>query len=107
MGKSQRDKGARREREFAELIGGRRKPLSGAVDGFPNDVEGLGMDWEVKARKDGFKQIYDWVLDEREKPDALALKADRKPWLVVMTLDRFLEMKKVNECHLKNNIKQL
>lgn len=92
MGKASRDKGARREREFAELIGGRRTPLSGAMEGFPNDVEGMGLSWEVKSRKNGFKQIYDWLEDEREKPDALALKADRKQWLVCMTLDQFQEL---------------
>ncbi|MDP4087343.1 MAG: hypothetical protein Q8934_22525 [Bacillota bacterium] len=91
-GKKSRDKGARREREFSKLIDGVKTPLSGAVEGFPNDVHGLGLEWEVKARKDGFKTLYDWVLDEREKPDALALKVDRKPWLVVMTLDKFMEV---------------
>lgn len=97
MGKSQRDKGQRREREFAKLINGLRVPLSGAQKGYENDVEGLGMKWEVKARGTGFKTIYDWVLDEREKPDALALKVDHKPWLVVMTLDKFMEGWKSNE----------
>lgn len=92
MGKKSRDKGQRREREFAELIGGQRIPLSGAQEGFPNDVRGLGLDWEVKAKKDGFKTIYDYVMDEREQPDAVALKADRKPWLVVMELDKFKEL---------------
>lgn len=93
-GLKSRDKGQRREREFAELIGGLRVPLSGAQKGYANDVEGMGLSWEVKARKDGFKTIYDYVLDEREKPDAVALKADRKPWLVVMTLDKFKELMK-------------
>lgn len=91
MGKASRDKGARREREFAKLIGGTRVPLSGAMGGaYSNDVTGglFGdLRVEVKARADGWKQIYDWLLDEREKPDILALKADKKPWLVVMTLD--------------------
>lgn len=50
------------------------------------------MQWEVKAQKNGFKTIYDYVLDEREQPDAVALKADRKPWLVCMTLDKFKEL---------------
>ncbi len=94
MGKSQRDKGARREREFADLIGGRRTPLSGAVEGFPNDVEGMGLSWEVKARKNGFKTLYEWIEDEREAPDALALKADRKQWLVVLTLEQFQKLMK-------------
>ncbi|PAE90922.1 hypothetical protein [Shouchella clausii] len=97
MGKSQRDKGQRREREFAKLIGGMRVPLSGAQEGYKNDVIGMGLEWEVKARKSGFKTIYDWLEDEREQPDALALKADNKPWLVVMTLDKFKEIRGGNE----------
>lgn len=94
MGKASKDKGNRREREFAKLIDGKRTPLSGAVEGFANDVQGLGLEWEVKARKDGFKTLYQWIEDEREKPDALALKADRKQWLVVLTLDKFMELMK-------------
>ncbi|TFJ92162.1 hypothetical protein [Lentibacillus salicampi] len=92
MGKASRDKGQRREREFADLIGGYRVPLSGAQEHYGNDVIGMGLEWEVKAKKDGFKTIYDYVLDEREQPDAVALKADRKPWLVVMTLEQFQEL---------------
>ena len=97
MGKSQRDKGQRREREFAELINGKRVPLSGAQEGYSNDVIGLGMEWEVKSRKDGFKTLYDWVLDERENPDAVAIKVDRKPWLVCMTLDQFKKIMEGNK----------
>lgn len=96
-GRKSRDKGQRREREFAKLIGGLRVPLSGAQKGFTNDVEGLGLKWEVKSKKEGFKTIYDWILDEREKPDALALKVDRKPWLVVMTFEKFAEVLKRTE----------
>jgi hypothetical protein len=92
-GRKSRDKGQRREREFAKLIQGERIPLSGAAGGrFGNDVEGLGLKFEVKARKNGFQTLYKWLEDEREKPDALALKADRKDWLVVMKLDKFIEL---------------
>lgn len=91
-GRKSRNKGQRREREFAKAIDGIRIPLSGAQDGFGNDVQGLGLKWEVKARKNGFQTLYKWLEDEREKPDALALKADRKQWLVVLPLDRFLEL---------------
>jgi hypothetical protein len=92
-GKKSRNKGQRREREFAKLIQGEKIPLSGAVGGkFANDVEGLGLKWEVKARKNGFQTLYKWLEDEREKPDALALKADRKQWLVVLPLEKFLEL---------------
>jgi len=40
-GRKSKQKGNRREREFAKLIGGTRVPLSGAVDGYANDVKGL------------------------------------------------------------------
>lgn len=86
MGKSQRDKGARAEREFAKLIGGERVPLSGAAGGsYTGDVIGLGMRWECKIRRDGFKQLYNWL----EGKDALAVRADRKEWLVVLPYEKF------------------
>lgn len=92
MGKASRNKGKRGELEFAKLIGGKRVPLSGAQDGFEGDVLGIGLKWEVKRRKDGFKTLYKWLENEREKPDALAIRADRKPWLVVIPLERFLKI---------------
>lgn len=86
-GKASRRKGQRVERDFAKLTGGQRIPLSGALRGnLSNDValpDGLKV--EVKARATGFKQLYDWILDDVEKPDALVLKADNKPFLVVQT----------------------
>lgn len=93
-GRKSKQKGNRREREFAKLIGGTRVPLSGAVEGYTNDVKGLGLEWEVKARKSGFKMLHDWLEDERERPDAVALKIDNKPWIVCMTLDKFLKLVK-------------
>jgi hypothetical protein len=94
MGKSQRDKGARGEREFAKLTNGKRVPLSGAVEGYSNDVIAYDLQWEVKRRKTGFKTLYEWIEDEREKPDAVALRTDNKQWLVCMTLDKFKELMK-------------
>ena len=96
MGKASRDKGLRGEREFAELVGGRRVPLSGAQSGFENDVlietpTGT-LRAEVKRRKSGFATLYGWLEDEREKPDLVAFRADRKPWLVCMSLDVFLKL---------------
>lgn len=89
MGRSQRNKGARAEREFARLIGGRRVPLSGAAGGeFAGDVVGLGLRWEVKRRADGFRELYRWL----EGKDALAVRADRRPWLVVLPFDRFAQL---------------
>lgn len=89
MGRSERRKGVEAEREFAKLIGGERVPLSGAAGGnYTGDVIGLGLRWECKRRRNGFKQLYDWL----DGADALAVRADRKPWLVVMPLERLLEL---------------
>jgi hypothetical protein len=89
-GRRSKQKGNRTEREFAKLIGGERVPLSGAVGGkYSGDVIGLGLTWECKARKDGFKQLYKWLDSES---DALAIKADRKEWLVVVPLSKFQEL---------------
>lgn len=86
-GKASRRKGQRVERDFAKLTGGQRVPLSGALRGsLSNDValpDGLKV--EVKARADGWRELYRWVLDEVERPDAVVLKADNRPWLVVQT----------------------
>lgn len=97
MGKASKDKGYRGENEFAKLIpGAKRVPLSGAQEGYENDVlipwQGKTIKAEVKRRKSGFKTLYEWVEDEREKPDIVALRTDRNQWLVTMTLDKFLEL---------------
>jgi hypothetical protein len=62
-------------------------PLSGAARGrFGGDVSVplLGVDRriEVKARRNGFAQLYAWLGDH----DFLILKADRKEPLVVLRL---------------------
>lgn len=94
MGRSQKMKGNRREREFAQLLGGKRVPLSGSAkhagEAHTGDVEALGLKWEVKARKEGFKMLYKWL--EEEAVDALALKADRKEWLIVLPVQTLLSL---------------
>jgi Holliday junction resolvase len=92
MGKSQRNKGARVEREIAKLLGGERVPLSGATSFAKGDVTAYNMTFEVKARKDGFKQIYTWL--NGEDIDALVIKADRKEPLVVLPISTFKELMK-------------
>lgn len=90
MGKKSRDKGARGELEFAKLVGGLKMPMSGAAEGFPNDVLlPNGMKVEVKRRASMEKTLYSWILDEREKPDLVAFRADHQPWIVAMTLEKF------------------
>ena len=97
MGKSQRDKGYRVENETrkkleAHGLDAYRVPLSGGAsikgdvvirkgDPLPADEGTL----EIKARANGFKQIYKWLEDA----DALVLKSDRQRPLVVMDLDDY------------------
>ena len=88
MGRRSKRKGYRGEREFADLVGGQRVPLSGAAEGFENDVILDGIRFEVKRRKDGFKTLYGWL----KNTDALAIRADYKEWLVVLPVDLFLKI---------------
>jgi hypothetical protein len=85
---SAKRKGSRVELEFSKRINGKKMPLSGALGGeYKGDVHGMGLIWEVKSRKKAWGQLYDWI----EKADALAIRADRKKFLVVMTLEKFEE----------------
>ena len=96
MSKMQRDKGNRVEREIVNFlkekgIEAKRVPLSGAAEGFKGDIIIDGcLRAEVKARKDGFKQLYQWL----EGNDYLFIKANRKKVLVVMTIDEFIKLLK-------------
>ena len=85
-GRRSNQKGKRREREVAKLLGGERVPLSGALDGHPNDVI-LPNGWrtEVKARQNGLAFLYSWV----ETADVVAFREPDQPWLFGMTLQRF------------------
>jgi Holliday junction resolvase len=95
MGKSQRDKGARVEREFVNMhktagIHAERVPMSGAsayTHDADIDVYAFGKDeapliCEVKARKNGagFKTIEDWLGEN----DALFLKRNNAEPMVVV-----------------------
>lgn len=95
MGKKSKRKGYSGENEFAKLTGGERVPLSGAMDGYYNDVIlPNGWEVEVKRKKQMEKTLYGWILDERENPDVVAFRADRMPWIVSMTLDKFMYLMK-------------
>lgn len=89
-GKKSRDKGNRREREivkkYMEMEGvfAHRVPLSGATANYKGDVVVLAgaheMRCEVKARANGFKQLYEWIGDN----GVLHLIGDRKEPLTVL-----------------------
>ena len=96
-GQAPRRKGTNAEREFVQLMGGERVPLSGSAGGsYTGDVTvpylGKG---EVKRRKQ-FATLYSWIKDV----DFVALRADRQEWLVVLRakdikqlVDEFFELK--------------
>lgn len=92
-GKSPRAKGNRVERAIVKAIqehglAAERVPLSGSAGGsYVGDltVPVLGVDRvvEVKARANGFRELYAWL----ENRDILIVKADRRAPLVVIPLD--------------------
>ena len=93
MGKSQRQKGYRGEYKLVKLLkkhglNAKRVPLSGATTFQKGDIMIGEYRAEVKWRKDGFKEIYKWLGDN----DFLFIKADRKPYLVVMNIEAFIKL---------------
>jgi Holliday junction resolvase len=99
-GRRSRSKGARTERSIvhallANGIAAVRVPLSGAVGGrFAGDIVlslmGRDLCVEVKARADGFRELYCW-LDQR---DVLIVKADRQEPLVILRLSLAMQIVK-------------
>ena len=89
MGKAQRDKGARFERELvntakAHGLDAKRVPLSGAAEGFKNDVlidAGGVMGNEAKKRGAGLS-----YLRQLDGSDVL-IGADRRPALAALIRD--------------------
>ena len=105
MGKASRDKGARRERQLANMhqaigIRAERVPLSGAVqfrntektdlDVYPFGRDGAPWVTEAKARAsgEGFTTIKRWLGDA----DALFLVEDRAKPLVVLPWARWADL---------------
>ena len=99
MGKFQRDKGNRIERELINRlkdsgIDAKRVPLSGMCEGFKGDIvlvaNGKDLVAEVKSRAQasGWRTVKVWLGDN----DLLFLREDReKDPLVVMRWEQFLE----------------
>jgi hypothetical protein len=102
-GRASRQKGNRTERAIVRLLQERgfaaeRVPLSGAARGrFGGDVSvpllGIDRRVEVKARGNGFKELYRWL----NGADLLVLRADRLPPLVVVPLKLAAEIAAVAE----------
>lgn len=96
MGRKERNKGLRVEREIVHKlkdagIDAERVPLSGAAGGsYTGDISFGGWVAEVKARKDGegFKKIEEWLGDN----DCLILKRNNKDPTVVVPWGHFVEL---------------
>ena len=93
-GRSSREKGMRADRQIVELfrqigLEAYRVPLSGISAGFKSDVEvrigSQRLRFESKVRAKEFGLLYRWLTGS----DALVVKADRKPMLVVLPLEKF------------------
>lgn len=95
-GSASKRKGTRAEREFAELMGGKRVPGSGALPGLPADVRldspFDSMLWEVKARAALPRIIHEALVQAAAAKShhgslqfpAAAIRGDRQPFVVVM-----------------------
>jgi hypothetical protein len=100
-GRRSRSKGARTERSIVNAlqvsgIAAVRVPLSGAAGGrFAGDIVlpllGRDLRIEVKARADGFRELYSWLTER----DLLIVKADRQEPLVIVRLSLAAEIAKL------------
>lgn len=96
MARLEKEKGKRGEREVVKLLkeagfeARRTAPLQAgeSSSGVPDVELDKRFKIEVKRRKSGFKQIYDWLKDA----DFLFVRADRKDYIVAMSFQTFLEL---------------
>jgi len=69
-----------------------RVPCSGSSEGFKTDlhlyISNKVYRVEVKARKEGFKQIRDWL----EEADMLIVKIDRQEPIIILSLNTLEEL---------------
>lgn len=100
MSKLSRDKGSRTERNLVkELITlgynaqrvDKKIGQLGSQDSYDleilDDNNNINCRIEVKCRANGFKQLYQWITDY-PNIDALVIKANNKPFLVIKKLSR-------------------
>lgn len=81
-------KGTRVEREIAKKLGAKRVPLSGASTIKGDLIHPILGTGEVKARANGFKQIYSWL----EGRDFLIIKSDFKEPLIILRAKDMLRL---------------
>lgn len=109
MGRSQREKGKRGERAWAEFLRERGFPLARRVQQSRGEIDGPEVDdgatdhhWEVKcgARPNPYRAYAQALRDvtrrrERgleERVPVVAVKRDREEWLVVLSAEHYLAL---------------
>jgi hypothetical protein len=86
MGKAQRDKGARGERELADLIGAEK--VSGMYrEGRDLTWKGLSIEVKRRASVRGFGLPASLVGGIGSESELVALRADRGDWLICCTTE--------------------
>jgi hypothetical protein len=91
-GKSPKTKGDGAEREFIAKFGGERTFWQPEQTDKRGDVKGvphLGTG-EIKRRGDAWKELYKWL--EPDEVKFLAMRSDRKRWLIVMDAEELFEI---------------
>ena len=105
-GRASKQKGNRGERHVVNLLRkagmvANRLPLSGAMRGAYGgcDVTVTAFDREhrieVKHHANGFQRLYSWLANKGKPVDLLVVRCDRAEPLVVMTLERFIELSRI------------
>jgi Holliday junction resolvase len=104
MPNPQRQKGDRFERDcihqLKELgVQAERVPLSGSAGGsFTGDIRIdlplTTLEIECKTRARAWKDLFDWLKNDKHPPFALFIKADRTDTLVVLSLEDFTRLLK-------------
>lgn len=96
MSKSQRDKGAKGEREVCsvvqDLIGVSARRKLGQARDSGNDIDLGPFTVEVKRRK--AIAVYDWIEQASAAGDkpVVVCRADGKPWLVIQPFEDWLAL---------------
>lgn len=103
MGKSERQKGARGERELLKILEeqgfgkGRRTPGSGG-QGIDGDLWQVLPDWHIECKRQERFNITTWIKQATEdsqrsnKPWFVAFRRNKEPWYVALTLEDFLRL---------------
>lgn len=96
MGKASRNKGKRGEREVVNLLkaAGHHAQRTAPLQAHSGDDSGADVllddkyKIEVKRRKNSFKTLYDYI----ENVDFAFMRADRRKYIVAMSIETFLEL---------------